>query len=149
MSIADKLNIERIQSLTEYMKIDRSAIEQEIKEANEHVRIYKAYLSQLKKIKSIQNDIAEQGVPEEKQTKILEIMAKLPIESFREAEIVYYMLQLKTDAEMSKEMCISEKTVKFHKTNIFKKTGYAHTKELVRDYLELGKVKLNTLPIGV
>lgn len=150
MSIAEKLNSERLSTLMEYMKIDKKAIDQEIIEAQEVSRIYKTYLSQLKKIKSIQDDINGQQVPQEKQLKLLEIMQRLPIESFREAEIIYYMLQLKTDAEMSTLMCITEKTIKFHKTNIFKKTGYAHTKELVRDYLDLGTtaLKLKELPTG-
>jgi DNA-binding CsgD family transcriptional regulator len=144
-----KLREERLQSLQEYMKIDTRALDQEIKETSDILKIYKTYLHQLKKIKNYQDEIKDQGVPEQIQKEIIQIMSRLPIDSFREAEVIYYMLQLKTDHEIASMMNLSEKTVKFHKTNIFKKTGYLSSKELVREYLGLAKKVIhNPLPTG-
>jgi DNA-binding CsgD family transcriptional regulator len=146
---AIKLREQRLQSLQEYMKIDKQALDQEIKEAQETMNIYKNYLHQLKKIKNYQEEIKDQNVPMKMQNEMVNIMARLPIDSFREAEVIYYMLQLKTDHEIGSMMNISEKTVKFHKTNVFKKTGYSSSKELVREYLGLGKTSYkNELPTG-
>jgi DNA-binding NarL/FixJ family response regulator len=65
------------------------------------------------------------------------------IESLREAEIVVRMLQGKSNLEIANELHVTDKTIKFHKRNIFKKCGFKNTLTMVAYTL-----KANVLPKG-
>jgi len=55
--------------------------------------------------------------------------------SQREKEILQYLVDGQTSAEISDLLCISKNTVDTHRRNILEKTGLKSTTELIRHYL--------------
>lgn len=83
---------------------------------------------------------------------ISSIVLKFPeIKSVRQLEVLYYIINLKSNKEISEKLYISEKTVKFHKTAILDITGFKTSNELARYYLELDEIKNQKvdLPNGI
>ena len=54
--------------------------------------------------------------------------------SLREQEIFSFIIRGMSNAEIADSLCITESTVKFHASNIFKKTGFANRSELIADF---------------
>lgn len=52
----------------------------------------------------------------------------------REEEIAYYIYQHKTNGEIAGLLCLSESTVRFHVSNLLKKTGMKNRNEIGREY---------------
>lgn len=63
--------------------------------------------------------------------KMLRLLDKVPqIRSLNELQIIFMVGQMKSNKEMANEMFVSEKTIKYHKTNIFRKLNVKNEKEL-------------------
>ena len=56
------------------------------------------------------------------------------LKSIREQEVLYHIVNFKTNRQTADIMCISVKTVKFHKTNLFKKIGLYSVGEVLSFY---------------
>jgi DNA-binding CsgD family transcriptional regulator/predicted DNA-binding protein len=143
----------RLSELNEHMKTDMQSVHQEIIEAKARIKDYQLYLTNLKRIKAVQEQIMNQNVDENFQRELIKIMQKFPkVTSMRQAEVIYYMVQLKPNKEIAMLMNISDKTVRFHKTDIFQKTGVSSSMQLVREYLGMdekySKAPSDELPIG-
>lgn len=54
--------------------------------------------------------------------------------SKRESEVFSFIVEGFSNAEISSKMGIAEKTVKFHTTNIFKKTGQTSRSRVIVNY---------------
>ena len=61
--------------------------------------------------------------------------ASFELLSQREKEILQYLVDGKTSAEISDLLCISKNTVDTHRRNILEKTGLKSTSQLIRHYL--------------
>lgn len=142
---------ERLASAQEYMKIDVNALNEEIDSATVKIKELTFYKNQLNKIKNITGNFTTNTITNEHKKELFLIIDKLPqLTSMREVEVVYHALQLKSNKEISSSLNISDKTVRFHKTNIFRKCEIKDTKHLIKIFLNIDyKQDANQLPTGV
>jgi len=54
--------------------------------------------------------------------------------SRREQDVLYFLIDGRTNAETAKELGVTEATVKFHVSNILKKTGCASRNDVAKLY---------------
>lgn len=153
MSPIHKEMADKLSELNEHMKTDMHSVHQEIIETKMKLKEYQTYLANLKRIKCVQEQIVNQSVDVNFQKELIKIMRKFPaVTSMRQAEVIYYMVQLKSNKEIAMLLNISDKTVRFHKTDIFNKTGVVNSMHLVREYLGMeekySKAPSDELPIG-
>ena len=68
--------------------------------------------------------------------------------SKREIEVVMLVIQGMTNREVANQLCIAEKTVKFHLTNVYKRLGIARRSQIfwalpLVDFISLNKKNSN------
>ena len=73
--------------------------------------------------------------------------------SKRESEVVYFLFCGMTNRDMGKKMIVTEKTIKFHLSNIYKRLNVSNRLNLLLDYpcdnLMKEKISIgNSLPTG-
>lgn len=139
--------ISKLETVQEYLKIDRHALIQEIENTTRAINELKAYYKNLKTIKRLTNEIKETKLDPEYQEQLISIMTKYPmLRSIREAEVMYQALQAIPNKEIANNLCISDKTVRFHKTNIFKRCGFKNTIDMIKKNYH---IVASELPSGV
>lgn len=85
------------------------------------------------------------------ENKLMEKLATHTELSFRECEVVLQVSLGKTNKQAGEELFITEKTVKFHLSKVFKKLGIKSSKQLVVYAMNLilaGEIEARFLPFG-
>lgn len=143
--------VSKLISAKEHMKIDSNALNQEINDADTKIKELKFYRNQLSKIRSILSDVSTNAITNDQKKILFDIIDILPqLKSLREVEVVFHVIQMKSNKEIASDMNITDKTVRFHKTNIFKRCGFKDSKDLVRHCLKIGDLsKAKELPMGL
>ena len=124
---------EQLALVQEYIKIDKSDFNRAMEDAAEVLQSSRKYLSTLKRIKKISKHI--KGIKDDGEIEaVMEIAKAYPqLKSFRELEVLSKALLGKTNKEIAKDLFVTEKTIKFHKTNIFKRCGFKNTVTMLAD----------------
>lgn len=125
--------IEKFNSIQEYLKIDPDALKKEIESTTEMIEDLKTYKSNLKRIRRLTDEVKEIEFTPEYKGSLVEIMERYPqIKSIREAEVMLQALKAIPNRQIALNLCISEKTIKFHKTNIFKRCGFKNSLDMIK-----------------
>lgn len=128
---ANKTELLDIQELIQLKKLE---LEKKIEDLKIERR---KLLLESKRIKKLENQVEydeEKAIPDE----LLELAVKFPqITSRRELEVLYCMSKYLTIKLIAEVLFISEKTVKFHRTNIYKRLKCKNEKDVLK--------KLNTI----
>lgn len=107
----------------------RTELEQRIESLKIERRQLLLESKRIKKLERQVEEIEEKALPDE----ILEIAMKFPmITSKRELEVLYCMSKFFTVRQIGQALFITDKTVKFHRTNIYKQLKCKNEKEVLR-----------------
>lgn len=138
--------INRLESIQEYLKIDQNALQLEIDNTKKTIADLKLYKSNLRRIQILTRTIKETEMDPEFKDRLVDVMNKYSqLKSIREAEVMLHCLEAKSNKEIASDLCVSEKTIKYHKTNIFKRCGFKNTMDMIKkNYVTVG----NDLPTG-
>lgn len=137
----------------EFLKTCPDDIDSEVSKINHLISELSKRKTKIKKSKIIVDHAFGRNPDERYKKDLAKIVSKFPeVTSLRKLEILYYIINLKTNKEIADKLFISEKTVKFHKTDILNCTGFKTSNELARYYLELDEInnkKAEALPNGI
>lgn len=138
--------ISRLESIQEYLKIDQSALRQEIDKTTEMINDLRVYKSNLRRIELLTRTIKESVIDDNLKNQLVDVMSRYPqLRSIREAEVMLHCLQAKPNKVIADDLCVTEKTIKYHKTNIFKRCGFKNTMDMIKHNYSILN---NGLPIG-
>lgn len=107
----------------------KTEIEKKIESLQVERRLLILEQKRIKKLENNLHDIEGKALPDE----LLELAMKFPmITSRRELEVVYCVSKYLTNKQIAEVLFVNEKTIKFHLTNIYKRTKSKNVKELLR-----------------
>lgn len=136
---------EQLNTVQKFVGLDKETLDTALKDAVTLLENAKLYIRALKKIQRLTNTLKSVTKVDHLE-KILTVLDRYPqIKSLREAEVLMYSLEALSTKQIAEKLSISEKTVKHHKTNIFSRTGFKTTLEMIRDNMNKERA---TLPHG-
>lgn len=107
----------------------KTEIEKKIESLQVERRLLILEQKRIKKLENNLHDIEEKALPDE----LLELAMKFPmITSRRELEVLYCISKYLTIRQTAQALYVTEKTVRFHRTNIYKRTKLKSEKEVLR-----------------
>jgi DNA-binding NarL/FixJ family response regulator len=151
MKLRIKNNAEKLENIIELLGNSEKEIEDFItKQKLEIIRINKT-IKQVTLAGSLLKKHFGFVTDENGRKEIVNICERFPeIETPKQVEVVFYMLKGLSGKQIAEQMRTCEKTVKFHKTNIYKSTSVKSQSELIAYYYEnkTKPVNENVLPVG-
>lgn len=122
---------EQLSLVLEYLKTDKTDFNQAWDKSQASLTSQTKQISIRRRIPELSNKLKlhnKIGTLKEN----IKVLYQFPqLTTFRQSEIVIRMLEGKSNREIADELCITDKTVKFHKRNIFKSCGFKNTLTMV------------------
>lgn len=125
--------IERMEKAQTYLRYDVNSMRKEVADMVEARRCMKAWETEMKwLIKTIERNKSLLLNPKY-QKKLTEVWQAFPeLCTIRQVEVILRTLQAKPNAEIARELFISEKGAKWHKTQAYRNLGVKSSYELIK-----------------
>lgn len=148
MTFLEQKQKERLNGMIELMGSDKTSIQNFVKESRSQIKEINQYIRQVHLADRLLNKYFGYLNSEEDRKEIIKIAQKFTeIRTARQIEVIFYILKGFSEKKLAEKMNVSNKTIKFHKTNIYRSLKVKSQAELMAYYYG-AKFNDMTLPGG-
>ena len=148
MTFLEQKQKERLNGMIELMGSDKTSIQNFVKESRSQIKEINQYIRQVHLADRLLNKYFGYLNSEEDRKEIIKIAQKfIEIRTARQIEVIFYILKGFSEKKLAEKMNVSNKTIKFHKTNIYRSLKVKSQAELMA-YYYVAKFNDMTLPGG-